>query len=371
MTSPDDRRERYDIVARLGEAERRIAELQCEWARFRDDPSRIRLAALRRSVTDAGRSLDRLADRLDRPADDRVPLASRESESPNPRDLVAAGRDLDNLVQKARQAWSRSRESPDAASFEEISAALEGAELAVNTLADAFRTLQESGKAPIPSEGAGEPVWTLQQRLEQLREVWAHLQRRPTLAGTMRLRRILRDAREEALELARLARSGSPLADPATLSYLGGAAESVRFRPYRDPRTGTYNGRGFEVSADAELSRCARYGRPFGLVLLSTTDADSTSARAVIGSIRGLLRGSDLVGRTPRSEIALGLPESDGRATRRIAARILRALDAADHGSAVRRLSYAVAPADGRYLSELLETARSRLARHDADGPIG
>ena len=85
------------------------------------------------------------------------------------------------------------------------------------------------------------------------------------------------------------------------------------------------------------------------------------TARPVIGAIQSLLRSTDLVGRLSSEELALALPESDGRATRRIAARILRALDAAEHGDAVRRLAYAVAPEEGRTLRELLEAARTRI----------
>jgi hypothetical protein len=47
--------------------------------------------------------------------------------------------------------------------------------------------------------------------------------------------------------------------------------------------------------------------------------------------------------------------------TRRISARILRALDAADYGDAVKRLAYAVSPEAGRTLRELLGAARTRL----------
>ncbi|MEJ2546783.1 MAG: hypothetical protein P8125_03095 [Gemmatimonadota bacterium] len=373
MTSPENRRERYEIIARLGEAERRIAELQDGWTRFREKPSPARLARLRHSVTAIGRSLDRLADQLNRPEGDARKPDSQWSESPNPRHLVDAGRELDSLVQKAQQTWSRHRGRPEADSLEQISATLEGAERAADTLLEALRALDESVRSSRPPEATDDKAAasTLQQLLEEMSAAWALLRRQPSLAGTLRLKKTLRGARNEALQLARLARSGSTLADPEALRYLAGAADSVRFPPYRDRHTGAYNGRGFDVSAEAEISRCARYDRPFGLVVLSVSPEDPTTARSVIGAIRGLLRVSDLVGRTSPSEIALGLPESDGRATRRISARILRSLDAAEHGSAVRRLSYAVAPADGGNLAELLERARGRLGGHDTDGPAG
>ncbi|MCL7938219.1 MAG: hypothetical protein M8844_08660 [marine benthic group bacterium] len=369
MKASEHRRERYEIVARLGEVERRIDDVHREWERFRERPSPERLAGLRRSVTATGRSLNRLADRLNRGPEEPRSEATRRRDSPNPRDLVAAGRDLDAFIEKAQLAWSGSRGAPDAASLMEISETLAGAERAAVTLGEALRELDENALRSRRPDSRANPatVSTLEQLLEEVREVWTALRREPTLAGTLRLRGTLRSAREQARILADLAGSTSSLSDPEALSYLGGAADSVRFPPYMDRESGTYNGHGFEVSAKAEISRCVRYERPFGLLLLSVVRDDPGSVRAVIGAIRGLLRASDLLGRVSETELVLGLPESDGRATRRIAARILRALDAAEHGSTVRGLSYSVLPADGRHLDELLERARGRLHGPDAD----
>ncbi len=368
MTAPEYRRERYAIVARLGDVERRIDAVLREWKRFREDPSPAHLSGLRRSVAATGRSLTRLADQLDGSPRDSRRSESRRRDSPNPRILVAAGRDLDAFIQKAQLTWSGSRSRPDPDSLREISEALGGAERAAGTLAEALRALDESARRSRQPDSTARPAAdrSLDQLLQEIHDSWTALRRDPTLAGTRRLERRLRSAREEARQLTDLANSATSLSDPEALRYLGGAADSVRFPPYRDRGSGTYNGRGFEVSAEAELSRCVRYGRPFGIVLLSVSEDDPGSVRAIIGAIRGLLRASDLLGRISETELALGLPESDGRATRRISARILRALDAADHGSAVRRLSYAVVPGDGRHLGELLERARHRLRGHDA-----
>jgi GGDEF domain-containing protein len=369
VTHSEHRHERYAIVARLGEVERQIEEVRREWMRFLEGPSPDRLAELQRSVDATGRSVSRLADRLNRNRDDEAAKEPLSSDGPNPRDLVAAGRELDSLLDKAQTTWSGCRIGPDADSLREISETLHGAERAAGTLADALRELEDRARRFRPPESmpGSSADSTLQQLLEEIERIWTALRRSPTLAGTVRLQRALRTARDESLQLAELARSDSSLSDPEALRYMGGAAESVRFPPYRDRSTGTYNGHGFQVSAEAELSRCNRYDRPFGLVLLLVDENSPGSVRAVIGAIRGLFRASDLLGRISSSEVVLGLPESDGRATRRISARILRALDAAGHGASVRRLSYSVAPADGQDLEELLARARSRLRSHDAD----
>jgi len=167
VTSPEDRRERYKIIARLGEAERRIAELQEGWTRFREKPSPARLARLRHSVTAIGHSLDRLADQLNRPEGDARKPDSQWSESPNPRHLVDAGRELDSLVQKAQQTWSRHRGRPEADSLEQISATLEGAERAADTLLEALRALDESARSSRPPEATADKAAdsTLQQLL--------------------------------------------------------------------------------------------------------------------------------------------------------------------------------------------------------------
>ncbi|MGI9038447.1 MAG: hypothetical protein ACR2GQ_06260, partial [Gemmatimonadota bacterium] len=95
--------------------------------------------------------------------------------------------------------------------------------------------------------------------------------------------------------------------------------------------------------------------------LLEVQPADLDELRGTIGTLQSLLRGYDLVSRYSDRLIAVGLPETNPADTRRIAARLLRALEGAGQRS-LRRLSYALMPDDGATLSAMLEQAEQRLA---------
>ncbi len=354
------RRGGYTILARHRVAEKRVEAIGRRWEEFRDAPTPKRLAALRRAVEAADRQLALLAAALDARSEHPDAVAGHGTAAPSPRDLVDAGRELDAIIHGVHRAWTATRSDPRTGALRRIADGLLEAERAAATLSRAVGAMEPGTRAPSVPQ-AHPAGGTLNELLSELHAHWSALGRRPTLDGTMRLRAILAEARRQAAALAELASSGSPLASPEALTYLGGAAEQVHFRPYRDRDTGSYNGPGFEVSAAAELDRCSRYGRPFGLILLALAADEEPSARPVIGAIRSLLRGTDMVGRPSDGELALALPESDGRATRRIAARILRALDAAGHGGTVRRLAYAVSPEEGQSLDALMRAARARL----------
>jgi len=370
VTDADDRRARYRVVARLGRVEQRLAGVEKEWTVFRNSPTPGRLASLRRSVAAADRELRLLADSLNLAQEGTTTGQRTASSVPSPRDLVAAGRDLDRLIHDAVQTWTGSRNELNSDSLTRISAMLDRADRAATTLIEALRALDatDAGLTSTPAGKAPQGEATLQELLDHISSDWAVLGRHPSLAGTVHLQSSLRRARQQSDALSALAKTNTSLSTPETLRYLGGAAESVRFEPYQDRRTGTYNGRGFDVTAAAELSRCARYGRPFGLILIGVDFVDRTAARTVIGAIRGQLRSTDLIGHTDGDHIVLALPDSDGRATRRIAARILRALDSAEYSASVSRLTYAVAPEDGNSLAGLLGRARERLKVSDRSG---
>jgi GGDEF domain-containing protein len=361
------RRSRYALLARHRRVERRFEIVERRWREFRDEPSPARLAVLRRSVAASERELALLAGELRGSSGRRGKPLRSDSVAPTPRDLVDAGRELDSLVNGSHQAWNATRSAPDPAALLRIAEMLSQAEQAAGTLEQALQAIGETRRVVRPTHeppaesAARRHDETLDGLLVGVHREWTKLRRRPTLDKTKRLRAALAEAQRHAEALASLAASGSALASPEALRYLGGAAEAVRFAPYRDPATGSYNGRGFEVSAAAELERCRRYDRPFGLILLALAPGEPASARPVIGAIQTLLRSTDLVGRLEEDELVIALPESDGRATRRIAARILRALDAADHGETVKRLTYAIAPDEGLLIDDLLSAARTRL----------
>ncbi len=367
-THRNGRRERYAVLARLRRVERRFEVVDRRWVEFRDGPSPARLSALRRSVSAADRELSSLSEALHGESGGPTGGSVDESRAPSPRDLVGAGRELDALVNGIHQAWSATRGAPEASSLLRISGMLAQAEQAAGTLERALTPLSTEADRGSPTRqvepsplASGHAATLNELILLRLHQDWDALRRRPTIDRTRQLRVVLAEARTRASDLAALAGSGSALATPEALRYLSGAAEAVRFPPYRDPDTGSYNGRGFEVSALAELERCRRYGKSFGLIVLSLAEQGAPSARPVIGAIQSLLRRSDLAGRLASDQLVLALPESDGRTTRRIAARILRALDAAEYGEAVTKLAYAVSPEEGRTLLELLAAARARL----------
>lgn len=381
VMSPDDAHiaggDRYELLRRLRRSERRIRAIRRRWRAFREDPDPAALARVRRQLDRAAAELDRLARALSGPVDLPVVAAGTPGGPgagrgrPSPRDLVEAARELEAAVGEALRSWTGSRRSPDAAGLDRLLGHLDEAAFHAATLSAALEPLQEgAGAAPAAEalRGSGGarpaatpdpvPASTLDAVLAELRAEWTEIQRHPTPRRAASLARTIEAARLQAASLRALAGTDSPLAAPDALRYLGGAGDAVRFRPYRDEATGAYNDAGFRVAAGVELDRCRRYGRSLGCILLTLDPAETARLRPIVGSIRGLLRGYDVVGRVAETELALGLPESDARGTRRIAARLLRALDAAGHRGAVLRLDYVVAPADGDTVPALLAEAR-------------
>jgi GGDEF domain-containing protein len=198
--------------------------------------------------------------------------------------------------------------------------------------------------------------------LTRIRDDWQSLRREPAADRAGILRSELAEARRRAERVQAQLRSGASggRSERDSAHYLTGVKEAVRFGPYRDAFTGLYNREGFDVLAGAELKRCRRYSRSFGLLLLEIQSTDLDELRATIGTLQSLLRGYDLVSRYSDRLIAVGLPETNPADTRRIAARLLRALESAGQRS-LRRLSYALMPDDGATLSAMFEQAEQRL----------
>jgi len=137
--------------------------------------------------------------------------------------------------------------------------------------------------------------------------------------------------------------------------------DGVRFLPYRDPFTGVYNREGFDALAEAELKRCRRYDRGFGLLVLEISPPDLAGLQRAVATARAELREYDLIARYVDDLVFIGVPEGGGGATRRVASRVLKALRAGGMGTWFRQLSYAILPDDGSTLSGLIHTARERL----------
>lgn len=111
-----------------------------------------------------------------------------------------------------------------------------------------------------------------------------------------------------------------------------------------DPLTGLANRRHFMDALDREIERSARYGRPLSLVLLDldhfkkVNDTHGHAAgddvlRQASRALQGVCRDVDLAARLGGEELALLLPETDGRGARVVAERVREQVAAAPHTS--------------------------------------
>lgn len=373
----------YDLLAHLRRLETRIARLQKRWQTFRADPRPERLEEFRKAFAITDRALEELAGHLGggRPGAragtahafgvpstaggvaDPFGAHQADPSSPDARAVVEAGRTLDHVLAEVSRAWGFLRRDPDPTGLGGLADRLARAEAAAAVLSRALapRDWFSADEAPAerhraaPTAEAG----SLDAVLTRVRDDWAHLRRDPAPDRAGILRGELAEARRLAEALGSRMRSPEP-PDPETARYLTGMNDAVRFAPYRDAFTGLYNRQGFDALAGAELKRCRRYSRSFGLLLIETRAADLAELRITIGTLQSLLRGYDLISRYSDRRLVVGLPEAEGAQTRRIAARLLRALQS-EGRSSVRRLSYALMPEDGPTLSALFDEAESRL----------
>ncbi len=383
----DRHQQGYDLLAHLRRLETRIARLQKRWQTFRADPRPERLEEFRRAFAVTDRALEELAGQLGgRPsgADDvfrgagmaggtpgGVGAAGREadpfgtagSRSPDARAVVEAGRTLDHVLAEVSRAWGFLRRDPDPTGLSGLADRLARAEAAAAVLSRALapRDWPSADDAPAdrPRAAPTAEAGSLDAVLTRVRDDWEHLRREPAPDRAGILRGELAEARRLTEALGSRMMSPEP-PDPETARYLTGMDDAVRFAPYRDAFTGLYNRQGFDALAGAELKRCRRYSRSFGLLLIETKAADLAELRITIGTLQSLLRGYDLISRYSDRRLAVGLPEAEGAETRRIAARLLRALQS-EGRSSVRHLAYALMPEDGATLSALFEEAESRL----------
>jgi len=350
----DQLRPGYDLLALLRKLEIRIARLDKRWRAFRADPRPERLEEVRRTFEGTDRALHELA----------ACLAGGAGAGPGiqARTVVEAGRTLDSTLAEVTRAWSLMRARPDLNGLDGLADRLARAEAAAAVLGRALQP--DAGHriltdAAHPARHAAE-TGNLDALLQRVHDDWQTLRREPASDRLGVLRGELSEARRHTEGLRVHLQSGTP-PDAETARYLSQATESVRFAPYRDAFTGLYNRAGFDALAGAELKRCRRYSRDFGLLLLEVQPVDLADLRATMATLQSLLRGYDLLSRYSDRLVVVGLPETDAAETRRIAARLLRAMQESNQ-IAVRRLSYALMPVDGASLSALLECAEHRLS---------
>lgn len=356
----------YDLLTHLRRLETRIARLQKRWQTFRADPRPERLEEFRRAFSNTDRALAELASRLGsgptgRPGRESVVPDAENLFRADARSVVEAGRSLDQALAEISRAWGFLRRDPDPEGLAGLADRLARAEAAAGVLGRALPQGDEPHGEARRRWSGSRPAATasLDGLIGRIRDDWQNLRREPAPDRAGMLRSELAEARKltEALR-SRLAASTPP--DASAARYMTGMEDAVRFAPYRDAFTGLYNREGFDTLAGAELKRCRRYDRSFGLLLLETEASDLAELRGTIGTLQSLLRGYDLVSRYSDRRLAVGLPETDGAETRRIAARLLRALEG-ESRRPVRRLSYALMPDDGATLAALLKAAEAGL----------
>lgn len=352
----------YDLLTHLRRLETRIARLQKGWQAFRGDPRPERLEEFREAFARTDRALGELADRLGGGAPASAPPSSDPFRT-DARSVVDAGRTLDQALAEINRAWGFLRREPDPEGLSGLADRLARAEAAAALLRRALPpTDAPAGEADDASRHTGPAAsgtGSLDGLLARIRDDWRNLRRDPAPDRAGVLRGELAEARRLAEALRHRLDRDAP--DESTARYLTGMDDSVRFAPYRDAFTGLYNREGFDTLAGAELKRCRRYSRSFGLLLIEARAADLAELRGTVATMRSLLRGYDLVSRYSDRRLVVGLPETGGAETRRIAARLLRALEG-DGRSPVSRLSYALMPDDGATLAALMRTAERNLA---------
>lgn len=366
----------YELLARLQGLERQLRRLRNEWRAFRDQPSRETLSEVRRRTRRFSEALEQLGLGVEQPGAPVLADASVSNSGdvprnrPTPRDVVAASRDLDAKVWEATRRWKSVLDG-------EGSGDLGGLVTVLETSAERSATLIVAlGGSVSPSltgessrdVGLDSPEVTIEGfaselagMLWRLQADWHQVRRSPnpdrlrllhesfhvaarTAAGLRDLRGRVGDSR-----FRRLLRVGRQLTD------------GVHFLPYRDSFTGAYNREGFNALAEAELKRCRRYGRRFGLLVLEISPPHLAGLRRAVATARAELREYDLIARYVDDLILIGVPEGGPGPTRRVASRVLKALRAEDMGPWFRRLAYATLPEDGSTLGGLIEEARARL----------
>lgn len=359
----------YKLLARLRGLEHQLHRLRRDWKSFRDNPSHDALSDLRSHSRRLSEALDDLADGLE-PTDAPTPSPTPQEPGPvrpAPRIVVNASRDLDARIWEATRQWKGLTGGDDPAHLEGLVSTLQTCSERAGTLAMALGgpASRRSGSARSRRGGPEDTVDAMAAELHgmlwRLKADWQRVRSAPSSDRLRLLQEGFGAAAEVALGLRELRGRVGESRFRRSLRVGSQLTDGVRFLPWRDPFTGAYNREGFEALAGAELKRCRRYGRPFGLLMLEISAPDLMSLQRAVATVRAELREYDLVARSVDDLILIGVPEQGGGPTRRVASRVIRSLRAAGFGDWFRGLSYATLPEDGSTLSGLTDEARGRL----------
>jgi len=366
----------YRLLARLRGLERQLRRLRKDWRSFREQPCPETLAEIRQRTQRFAEALEALAlsvehvDASSRSVDWRSDDSDTQRARPAPRDVVTASRDLDARVWEAAQRWKGVLDGNGGADLDRLVSVLKGSVDRLGTLIIALGGARPSWRPPeaVPSLDSANPEVSiegaaaeLEGMLWRLQADWQQVRRAPTVDRLRLLMESFQQAASTAAGLRELrGRTGQSRFQHA-LRVGRQLSDGVRFLPYRDPFTGVYNREGFDALAGAELKRCRRYGRGFGLLVLEISPPDLVGLQRAVATARAELREYDLIARYVDDLILIGVPEGGAGATRRVASRVLKALRAGGMGTWFRQLSYSVLPEDGSTLSGLIHTARERL----------
>ena len=360
----------YAPLAALRGLEKQLRLLRREWRAFRDDPSRDGLADMRRRAERVMRSLESLAGEVSdaRRLEEHVLPEALLPDRPAPRMVVRTSRDLDSRVGSAARAWKEVVHTGDVRALDELIGTLSGSADQTAILLAALGSGPEAGAG---GEGvqavvhSSPNVETLSARLEamlwRLQADWSLARQAPAEHPLRVLRESFLATASTAAELRDLRSRVGEARFKRSLRVGRHLGLGVHFLLYRDPFAGTYNREGFDALAGAELKRCRRYDRGFGLVVLRLSIPDLEGLRKAVATIRGELREYDLLARYIDDLLVVGVPEGDAPGTRRVASRILRSLRRQGIGGWVEGLAYANMPEDGSTLGGLLDGARNRL----------
>jgi GGDEF domain-containing protein len=391
----------YDILAELRGLERRVEAVEASWRLFDDSPAPGRLQALREDLVEAVQLIDRMEMQLGSAVRDG-PLASGAppgqavpGTSPPARSVIDASRALDRLLWQVNAGWQELRARPREESLAALSDLLRAARGRAATLRQALETASmeltrrrmagpEDARGPagspvgapeaeIDAESARDQVSQHGQEIESLlwriHSDWQHLRRGPAADRVGVLEDELDSTAARVGDLQRVVRRAPDGSLTAAFGDKSAGRAAAHFPPYRDGFTGAYNREGFDSLAGAELKRCRRYGRPFGLLVVEVRPVELYRLRDEVALVEEQLRAYDLLARYVDRLLVAGLPESGAGDTRRVAIRILSAFRRAGLETDLVRLSYAALPEDGYTLSELMEAARQRLDAGTDDSP--